>query len=108
MLTAFFRRFIAIAALTLVSGNFVFAADIPTSPAIKSAAVGTGSAAKNELLDINSATKDQLTALAGIGQAYSAKIIAGRPYKKKSDLKKVIPEATYNKIANLIIAKQPK
>ncbi len=67
------------------------------------------SEAKKELIDINTASTEELQTLKGIGDAYAKKIVENRPYTGKDELvsKKVIPQATYNKIKSQIIAKQP-
>ena len=78
-----------------------------TAPA-KTAAPKTAAPKTGDLLDINSATLDQLKALPGIGDVYSGKIVAGRTYARKDQLtsRNIVPQATYDKIKDMIIAKQ--
>ncbi|PYN27346.1 MAG: hypothetical protein DMD99_02725 [Candidatus Rokuibacteriota bacterium] len=80
------------------------------APAKKEAAKSDtkSEAKKKELLDINSASPDQLKTLPGIGDAYAKKIVEGRPYARKDELakKNIVPQGTYDKIKDQIIAKQ--
>lgn len=81
----------------------------PAAAATSKAAAAKTAATKTALLDLNSATEAQLKALPGIGDVYAKKIVAGRPYANKTQLKSkgIVPAATYAKIEGMVIAKQP-
>ena len=78
------------------------------APAKPAAAPAPAAAVKPDLLDINTASPEQLQALKGVGDVRAKAIVAGRPYKGKDELwqKKIIPKGVYNAIKDLIIAKQ--
>lgn len=102
--------------IVLGTGLALTLAVVPGTWAIASGARGaqmgslTSMASKMGKLDINSASFKDLKSLPGIGDVYAKKIIAGRPYKAKSDLvsKGILPQSIYNKIKDMIVAKLPK
>jgi competence protein ComEA len=119
MFRKFLSHFVLILFVIVFLSSVTLAADVktpsnPAEPSAPSAPVPptppAAPAPKEDLIDINSAAKEQLMALPGIGEVYAKKIIEGRPYKTKLELtqKKIIPGATYKKIIYKIIARQPK
>jgi competence protein ComEA len=105
---------LAVLAGLLIAGCAVRRGEAQTAPATAptppSQTISQKIAASKELLDINTATPDQLKALSGIGDAYTQRIIAGRPYTAKNQLvtRGVIPQAAYDKVKDQIIAHRPK
>jgi len=84
-----------------------FAQTAPTAPP---PTIAEKIAASKDLLDINTATPGQLKALPGMGDAYVARVIAGRPYTAKNQLttRGILPAAAYEQIKGQIIAHRPK
>ena len=110
------NQLIALLAALLLAGSLAAVPDAyaqakkspPAAPAKADTTTAPAADDKKALLDINTASADELKALPGIGEAYSKKIIDNRPYQRKDQLlsKKVLPDATYQGIKDKIIAKQ--
>src|SRR5260370_17548884 len=107
------RLSLMVAIVILVAPKFLVARarETGTVPEIASPESGQVSSSKTAVspgdrLDINSASKEQLAAIPGIGETYAQKIVAGRPYRTKRDLltRRIIPRSMYEKVKDQIIA----
>jgi DNA uptake protein ComE-like DNA-binding protein len=99
-------KFLRLVVLSIVAALAVFSQAAPGSK--KAAPAAAAEKKGGALIDINSASAEDLRKVPGIGEAYSSKIIAGRPYRAKNELvdKGILPAGVYAKVKDQIIAKQ--
>lgn len=102
-------RLLSLLIAALLSVAMLAPAQAPKKAEATKAAAKAVEAKAGDLIDINTAGIEKLKSIPGIGDAYSKKIVDNRPYRAKNELvtKKVLPEGVYDKIKDLIIAKQP-
>jgi len=102
------RQVLAVGVLTLAA-TFALAQTVSVPKQAGPTPTVASTTTKPALVDINTATADDLKALPGIGEVYSKKIIAARPYTAKNQLvsRGIVPQATYDKVSGMIIAKHP-
>jgi len=103
------KRLKSVLAVLTASALFSILPAVALQSASGTKHTATAPAASTSLVELNTATKGQLKALPGVGDVYAQKIIDGRPYANKTQLKSknIVPAATYTKISKLVIANQP-
>ncbi len=109
-MSSFSRRLLALTLFVAAASVTPVHVGAQTAPKSKPVPAKTSAATDTDKLDINTATPDQLKALKGVGDAYSKRIIDGRPYTAKNQLttRGILPPATYNGIKEVIVARAPK
>ena len=93
-----FKALLAAMAVLLSGGAVQAQGARPAAPAAPAA---------SGQIDLNSASRDDLMTLDGIGEVRADAIIRARPFKAKTELveRRLIPEALYEKIADKVMAR---
>jgi len=96
--------------ITFAAALFVWAPASSVAQSTTKAATPSAKVAKSARVDINTASKSDLTALSGIDDSTAQRIIDGRPYARKKQLvtKNIVPSATYDKIKDELVVKGSK